>query len=78
MKKPLPKQKYQSEFYKIVPTAIFGLAGLFYTFSPYEIKLGAGLDFGNSPEEHIIFGVVFLGIAVVFWILNNRKKPILP
>lgn len=72
------KKKYRSKFYKVVPSVIFGLAGLFYLFSPYEIKLATGLDFGNSPQDHIVFGVVFIGMAAIFWWLGKKKNPILP
>ena len=72
------RQKHDGRFYKVVPTIVFALAGLFYLVSPYEIKLAAGLDFGNTAEDHIIFGVVFLAMAGVLWWFNHRKRPILP
>ena len=77
MKKIKKFDKYGGKFYRYVPTIIFALAGLFYAFSPYEIKLASGLDFGNSAQDHLVFGVVFLAMAGILWWMNNRKKSIL-
>ncbi len=72
------KSRYDDQFYKVVPTIVFGIAGLFYLFSPYEIKLATGLDFGNTSEDHLTFGVIFLVMAGIFWWFSHRKRPILP
>lgn len=74
----MPKQKkktnrYQAKFYKAVPTAIFGLAGLFYLAVPYEIIAASGLGFRAMEGDQLIFGIVFLVIAGIFWFVNSRK-----
>lgn len=66
--------KYDAPFYKIVPTAIFGAAGLFYMLVPSEIITEIGLGFKEGPEGHTTFGIVFLMIAGVFWLVNHRKR----
>lgn len=75
----MPKQKeksskYQSKFYKVVPTAIFGLAGLFYLAVPYEVIAASGLGFRAMEGDQLIFGIVFLVMAGVFWFVNSRKR----
>lgn len=77
MEESAPKEKYGSEFYKIVPTAIFGIAGVFFLAVPYEIKLAWGLHFGETSETLLAYGVAFLAVAGIFWWLNHRKKPML-
>lgn len=80
MKMPRRKAKkrkssrYDAAFYRIVPTAIFGLAGVFYLAVPSEIITASGLGFGETAKGHVIFGLVFLIIAAIFWLVNNRGR----
>ncbi len=61
-------------FFKVVPVVIFVLAALFYLFVPYEVISGMGLSFRATHEDHILFGVVFLVMAALFWYISGRKK----
>lgn len=75
----MPKQKkktnrYQAKFYEVIPTVIFGLAGLFYLAVPYEIIAASGLGFRATEGNQVIFGIVFLVMAGVFWFVNSRKR----
>lgn len=61
-------------FFKIVPITIFVLAALFYLLVPYEVISGMGLSFRATHEDHMLFGLVFLVMAALFWYVNGRKK----
>ena len=66
--------RYDAKFYKIVPSTIFGVLGLFYLLTPYSKLVELGLDLGKTNAEHLVFGIVFLGIATAFWLINSKKK----
>lgn len=61
-------------FFKVVPVVIFVLAALFYLIVPYEIISGMGLSFRATHEDHMLFGLVFLVMAALFWFIQGRKK----
>ena len=65
--------KYDAPFYKIFPTALFGLAGLFYLVAPYDMISSLGLDFKEKQTGHIVFGLVFIVFAVAFWLISHKK-----
>ena len=66
--------RYDAKFYKIIPSTIFGALGLFYLLTPYSKLVELGLDLGKANGEHLIYGAVFLGIAIAFWFINSKKK----
>ena len=66
--------RYDAKFYKTIPSALFGILGLLYLLTPYSKLLELGLDLGKTHSEHLIFGIVFSGIAAAFWFINNKKK----
>jgi len=65
--------KTENLFFRITPTAIFVLAGLFYLALPHELHVGLDLDFGASHSDHIVFGIVFLLMGGVIWYINGKK-----
>lgn len=73
-KRKAKKRKYGSKFYRILPVAVFVIAGAFYLAAPYALIKAFGLDFGALAGDQYVMSAILFVIGGLFWAFGKKRK----